>query len=138
MVDPETMRRRLALLADALADLRRYRDRFDADALRRDRDAQHMVLHALYVATQATIDIALHASADAELPTSATYQQAFANLAATGKLDEAFARKMMGWAGLRNVLAHQYASIDLGRVAAALHGELGDLDRFAAIAANWV
>ena len=39
--------------------------------------------------------------------------------------------------GLRNVLAHQYASIDLGRVAAALHGELDDLDRFAAIAAAW-
>ena len=43
---------------------------------------------------------------------------------------------MMGWAGLRNALAQQHASIDLGRVAAALHGELGDLDRFAAIAAT--
>ncbi|MFN7669675.1 MAG: type VII toxin-antitoxin system HepT family RNase toxin [Planctomycetota bacterium] len=131
------MRRRLALLRDALADLRRYRDRFDADALRRDRDAQHMVLHALYVAAQSTIDIALHACADAEQPTATTYQQAFAHLATSGRLDQAFASKLMGWAGLRNVLAHQYASIDLGRVAAALHGELDDLDRFAAIAAAW-
>lgn len=137
MVDPETMRRRLALLRDALADLRRYRDRFDADALRRDRDAQHMVLHALYVAAQSTIDIALHACADAEQPTATTYQQAFAHLATSGRLDQAFASKLMGWAGLRNVLAHQYASIDLGRVAAALHGELDDLDRFAAIATAW-
>jgi len=137
MVDPEAMRRRLALLRDALADLRRYRDRFDADALRRDRDAQHMVLHALYVAAQSTIDIALHACADAEQPTATTYQQAFAHLATSGRLDQAFARKLMGWAGLRNVLAHQYASIDLGRVAAALHGELDDLDRFAAIASAW-
>ncbi|MFN9274611.1 MAG: type VII toxin-antitoxin system HepT family RNase toxin [Planctomycetota bacterium] len=137
MVDPEAMRRRLALLRDALADLRRYRDRVDADALRRDRDAQHMVLHALYVAAQSTIDIALHACADAEQPTATTYQQAFAHLATSGRLDQAFARKLMGWAGLRNVLAHQYASIDLGRVAAALHGELDDLDRFAAIAAAW-
>ncbi|MDA1222813.1 MAG: DUF86 domain-containing protein [Planctomycetota bacterium] len=138
MVDPDTLRRRLALLRDALADLRRYRDRFDAEALRRDRDAQHMVLHALYVAAQASIDIALHACADAEQPMATTYQQAFANLAASGQLDEAFARKMTGWAGLRNVLAHQYAPIDLGRVAAALQGELDDLDRFAATAATWV
>ena len=137
MVDPETLRRRLALLRDALADLRRYRDRFDAEALRRDRDAQHMVLHALSVAVQATIDIALHACADAEQPMATTHQPAFANLAAGRRLDEAFARKVMGWTGLRNELAHQYASIDLGRVAAALHGELDDLDRFAAIASAW-
>ena len=97
-----------------------------------------MVLHALYVAAQTSIDIALHACADAEQPMATTYQQAFANLAASGQLDEAFARKMMGWAGLRNVLAHQYAPIDLGRVAAALQGELDDLDRFAATAATWV
>ena len=33
MVDRELMRRRLALLNDALADLRRYRSRYDAATL---------------------------------------------------------------------------------------------------------
>lgn len=72
MVDPATVRRRLSLLQDALADLRRYRTRFDAAALRADRDAQHMVLHALYVAAQAAIDLALHAAGDSEQPVAAT------------------------------------------------------------------
>ncbi|MCA8978086.1 MAG: DUF86 domain-containing protein [Planctomycetes bacterium] len=137
MVDRETIRRRLALLQDALADLRRYRTRFDAAALAADRDAQHMVLHALYIAAQAAIDIALHAAADAEQPNAATYQQAFARLADAGRLDRELATRMMGWAGLRNVLAHHYATIDYGRIAATLANELPDLERFAAAAATW-
>jgi uncharacterized protein YutE (UPF0331/DUF86 family) len=137
MVEPETVRKRLALLQDTLADLHRYRARFDARALKEDRDAQHMVLHALYVAAQAAIDIALHATADSEQPTAATYQQAFDRLAACGRIDHALAKPMMGWAGLRNVLANHYAIIDYARIAATLAGELDDLERFAAVAASW-
>src|SRR5262245_12464841 len=102
MVERELIRRRLALLQDALADLRRYRAKYDAATLKGDRDAQHMVLHALYIAAQCAIDLALHAAADAEQATSSTYQQAFERLAAAGRLDAALARRMAGWAGLRN------------------------------------
>lgn len=137
MVEPETIRRRLALLQDALADLRRYRSKYDAKALGTDRDAQHMVLHALYIAAQAAIDIALHAAADDEQPTSTTYQQAFERLAATGRLDRDLAERMRGWAGLRNLLAHHYATIDYARIAATLQNELGDLEQFAVAASRW-
>src|SRR5690606_28824331 len=105
--------------------------------LQADRDAQHMVLHALYVAAQAAIDLALHASADAEQPGSVTYQQAFERLAAAGRIEPELARRLMGWAGLRNVLAHHYASIDFTRIAATLQNELVDLERFAAIVSTW-
>jgi len=137
MVDQETLRRRLALLLDALADLRRYRVRFDAAALQTDRDAQHMVLHALYVAARSAIDLALHAAADAEQPTSTTYHQAFERLAASGRIDPALAARLVGWAGLRNVLAHYYANIDYARIAATLANELPDLEQFAAAVASW-
>lgn len=36
----------------------------------------------------------------------------------------------MGWAGLRNVLAHHYASIDYAKIAATLANELQDLEQF--------
>jgi uncharacterized protein YutE (UPF0331/DUF86 family) len=137
MVDRETIRRRLSILQDALADLRRYRAKYDAAALAADRDVQHMVLHALYVAAQAAIDLALHAAADAEQASPTTYQQAFERLAAAGRLDHGLAVRMMGWAGLRNVLAHHYANIDYARIAATLANELPDLEQFAAQAAGW-
>ncbi len=137
MVDQETLRWRLAILQDALADLRRYRAKYDATALRDDRDVQHMVLHALYIAAQAAIDIALHATANAEQPTSPTYQQAFANLAATGRLDAALAKRLMAWAGLRNVLAHHYTRIDFTLIARTLAMDLGELEQLAAIVSQW-
>ena len=137
MVGRDVILRRLAVLLDALSDLRRYRVRFDAAALQADRDAQHMVLHALYVATQAAIDIAMHACAGTEQPEAATYQEAFLRLQQTGLLNAGLATKMSGWAGLRNVLAHQYATIDLARIARTLHAELGDLEEFARVAAGW-
>ena len=96
-----------------------------------------MVLHALYVAAQAAIDIALHAAADAEQATSSTYQQAFERLAQQGRLEAGLARRMMGWAGLRNVLAHHYATIDYTRIAATLANELGDLESFAGVASTF-
>ncbi|MFO1076707.1 MAG: DUF86 domain-containing protein [Planctomycetota bacterium] len=138
MVDRETLLRRLGLLQDALADLRRYRRQFDAAALRTNRDAQHMVCHALYVAAQAAIDIGLHAAADAEQPGAETYQQAFARLADAGRLTPELARRMQGWAGLRNVLAHHYATIDYERIATAMTSELDDLEQFVVAAAGWL
>ena len=137
MVDPATVRRRLSLLQDALADLRRYRAKYDATALKSDRDVQHMVLHALYIAAQSAIDLALHAAGDSEQPTATTYQQAFERLASAGRLDAALAQRMMGWAGLRNVLAHHYATIDYARIAATLANELPDLEQFATAASSW-
>jgi uncharacterized protein YutE (UPF0331/DUF86 family) len=126
------------MLQDTLADLRRYRAKYDQRALLADRDAQHMVLHALYIAAQSAIDLALHAGADAESPASTTYQQAFERLAAAGRLDSALAQRCMGWAGLRNVLAHHYATIDYARIANTLAHELDDLEQFAVVAAGWV
>lgn len=138
MVERETLLRRLSLLQDALADLRRYRARFSAADLENDRDVQHMVLHALYIAAQAAVDIALHAAADAEEPLAATYQQAFERLAATGRIDAELAQQMKGWAGLRNVLAHHYASIDYRRIASTLANELPQLERFAMAVSSWL
>lgn len=137
MSDAEVIRRRLTVLQDALHDLRRYRDRFDEASIVGDRDVQHMVLHAMYVAAQAAIDLALHVGATAEAPAASTYQQAFARLASAGKIEASLAQRMMGWAGLRNVLAHHYVSIDYRRVASTLANELPDLEAFAAAAATW-
>ncbi|HEV8325454.1 MAG TPA: DUF86 domain-containing protein [Myxococcota bacterium] len=138
MVQAETVRRRLSTLLDALADLRRYRAGVDAERLRSDRDTQHMVLHAMYVAAQSAIDLAFHALSDAEAPQPATYQQAFQRLGESGLLPAELARRMTGWAGLRNVLAHHYPIIDYGRVHAALVNDLADLEAFAAAASSWL
>jgi uncharacterized protein YutE (UPF0331/DUF86 family) len=138
MVRVESVRQRIDVLLDALSDLRRYRSSVPRDVLLADRDSQHMVLHAMYVAAQAAIDIALHALADAEQPLTNTYREAFQRLGAMGMLDAELARRLEGWAGLRNVLAHFYGSIDYGLVHDALVNDIGDLEELARLAATWL
>jgi len=138
MVREDIVRQRLDVLQNALADLRRYRERFSREQFLSDHDAQHMVLHALYIAAQASIDLALHAVADAAGTTPATYQDAFPEAARLGLIDAALAPKLSGWAGLRNVLAHHYPVVDYGKVHDALRGDLVDLESFAAAAARWL
>ncbi|MBI2895065.1 MAG: DUF86 domain-containing protein [Deltaproteobacteria bacterium] len=138
MVRSDVLGKRLDLLLDVLADLRRYRESVTRERLAAERDTQHMVLHAMYVAAQAVIDIALHALADADRPPGATYRDAFRELASAGLLDAGLANRLEGWAGLRNVLAHHYASVDYGLLHDALVGDLGDLEAFAAAAGAWI
>lgn len=138
MVRRDVLRKRLDILLDALSDLRRYRESVARERLQTDRDTQHMVLHAMYVAAQAAIDIALHALADAERPAGSSYREAFRALVSAGLAPDEMADRLEGWAGLRKVLAHHYASIDYTLVHDALVSDLGDLEAFALLAARWL
>jgi uncharacterized protein YutE (UPF0331/DUF86 family) len=135
MVQAEKARRLLAVLLDNLADLRRYRASITRTQLTGERDVQHMVLHALYLAIQSAVDLALHAGADAGLPQVASYGDVFRRLADAGMLERSLAERLVGWAGLRNVLAHFYPVLDYDRIFVAL-GEITDLETFAAVMAR--
>lgn len=131
MVDRDKAERLLQVLLDALSDLNRYATTVTLGQLQSHRDTQHMVLHALYVAVQSMVDLALHIAADAGLPQPPSYRGIFQHLAEASLLDAEFAQRLEGWAGFRNVLAHFYSVIDYKRVYQALE-ELDDLERFAA------
>jgi len=47
-----------------------------------------------------------------------------------GILEDGLARRLAGWAGLRNVVAHSYPVIDFDRIHKALREDIGDLDSF--------
>jgi uncharacterized protein YutE (UPF0331/DUF86 family) len=133
MMAREKLARLVEVLRDNLADLRRYASGPAMADIQRSRDAQHMVLHAMYVATQAAIDAATHVVADRGLPRATTYAETFDRLAEAGVIETGLARRLADWASMRNVLAHFYPVIDFGRVERALHDDLGDFDRFVAV-----
>ena len=135
MVGEERARRLLTELLGSISDLERYRQSVTREELRASRDRQHMVLHALYVATQSALDLAMHLGADAGLPQAETYQDAFRRLGEAGWLDADQVERLAAWAGFRNVLARFYATVDYDRVFDAL-SEVSDLERFAAIVSS--
>jgi uncharacterized protein YutE (UPF0331/DUF86 family) len=129
VVDADKARRLIQTLLDAVSDLHRYGRSLTRDKLAADRDSQHMVLHAMYVAVQATVDLAMHVAADRGLPQPVTYRAVFRQLADAGVIEQPLAERLEGWAGFRNVLAHFYSTVDYDRVHAAL-SEVADLEAF--------
>ena len=129
MVDRERASALIEVVRAALGDLDRYALSIDADRLRRDRDAQNMVLHAIYAAAQGSIDLAMHIVADEALRSATSYRDAFESLRDAGWIPEELCAKLCGWAGLRNVIAHGYVRLDLDIVHAALaeRGQLAEL-----------
>lgn len=132
-------REKLALLVraldEALADLDRYAQEVPFERFVSDRDAYRMVCHALYVAAQATLDIAEVLLTDRRLGPAATYREAIDLLATDGVLEPGLAREIGGWVGLRNVLAHVYTRLDLERLHDACATGLDPLRSFREIAA---
>lgn len=118
-------------LGEALDDLDRYAGQFDLPRLETDRDAQRLVLHAMYVAIQACVDEAAEICRDAGLDCGSTYRQVFTTLGGAGILDTELAGRMASWASMRNVLAHFYPVIEMRRVHEAL-ADRGDLRAFEA------
>jgi uncharacterized protein YutE (UPF0331/DUF86 family) len=121
----------LEALRQSLVTLDRYQQTVDRERLLRDVDAQNMVLFALYRAVQGAIDLGQHLIAELSLPVPAAYREVFRSLADAGLLTSELGAKLQGWAGFRNIIAHDYGVLDMQLVAQALHADLVDLHEFA-------
>jgi uncharacterized protein YutE (UPF0331/DUF86 family) len=121
----------LAELREALRVLGRYRATVPRERLMAEIDTQNMVLFALYRAVQCSIDLGQHVIAERELPVPSAYREVFRVLGSAGIVDATLAEHLERWGGFRNVVAHQYGSLDLERVARALYEDLDDLEDFA-------
>lgn len=135
MSDPERFLALVEVLRQAVATLARYRATVARARLLDDPDTQNMVLFALYRAIQAAVDLGQHVIAERGLPIPSSYREVFTVLGNAGVVDASLAARLQGWGGLRNVIAHQYGSLDIERVAAALYDELGDLEGFITVMA---
>lgn len=119
MVDSHLVEQRIAAIRDRLARIEQTLPEDRARFLG-ERTTQEVVAFNLFLAFQDALDLAAHLIADRgyELPTTA--REHFEILQRHGVLSEPVARAMAACAGLRNLIAHAYGTLDLGR----LHDEL--------------
>lgn len=115
LVKPDVVTRKLGRsqgwLADAESILRQPRETFLADAKERD-----LATFYLFLAIQEAIDLAIHWVADEEWGTTDDVGGTFDILAERGAIDSSLAERLRGCVGLRNRIAHGYASLDHARV----------------------
>jgi uncharacterized protein YutE (UPF0331/DUF86 family) len=116
-------------LSEALEDWERYQC-VSLKQLNTDRDKRNMVLHAMLVSIQASIDIANHLIAEKELRKPATYRESFEILGQSELIPEGMTRELSDLAGFRNVLVHVYWGLDMEEVHGVLQNDLRVLRAF--------
>ena len=129
MVDSEIFSRRLDALEGYLDRLRRLGEAPEPDYLA-EPGIHDLAARYLHLAVEASIDLANHWIADQGLRTPDSNRDTFTVLEEAGEVDATLAERMRGWAGFRNVLVHDYITIDHRIAYAAIRDELADLVRF--------
>lgn len=137
MVDRDVVAAKLAQLSEHIARVRKACPA-TADELRTDQDRCDLVAFNLMLAVQDCLDVASHIIADEGWPTATTLAEAFRRLGDEDVLSERVADALTRAAGLRNVVAHGYAGVDVGFVHRGATAGLADLEAFAAAIAVWL
>lgn len=125
MVDPERVRTRLGSLEADLQDLMEKQAVSNRE-YHNDRDLQAIVERRFETSIQACLDIAAHIVTAEGFREPSDYGDLFRILEAEGILSPTTADQMVEMAGFRNVLAHEYADLDVDRV----HEQLQNLEQF--------
>ena len=116
-------------LSDALKDWGKYQS-ISIEELRNNRDKRNMVLHAMLVSIQASIDIATYIIAQRGLAKPSTYRETFEILGKEKIIPEELADELSDLAGFRNILVHIYWGLNLEEVYAVLQNDLKTLYSF--------
>lgn len=109
----------------------------DVDALLADATLRAAVERWLQVSIEACVDLAGAIAAHEGWTPPGTARDTFLVLGRHGRLPPDLARRLASAAGLRNVLVHDYAEVDLERLARIVAEDLDDLRAFTALAAEW-
>ncbi|MGA7120001.1 MAG: DUF86 domain-containing protein [Polyangiaceae bacterium] len=129
--------RKLSLVRERVLQARSRRSA-SPEALRSNDVLLDALALSVLIAVQEAIDIAFHIATDEGWGVPASYAEGFAVLAKHGVFDSAVARSMTAAAGLRNRIAHAYATVDVERLWHELPEGLDAMDAFALAVATFV
>ena len=117
-------------LARKYLDILKEYKKYSRTELENDLNIRGAVERYLYLATQATIDTcdAFIALKDFRKPMS--IREGFEILGEKKIISPTLQEKMVKIAGFRNIMAHDYAKIDYGRVYDIVQNKLGDVSEF--------
>ena len=128
--------RRLDELNERLARLRPFQDKSRDDFLE-DPYLRDIVERNLEIAAQCCIDISHRIIAIEHAQKPQDYYEAILRMGELGVTPPGFARQLAPMAGFRNILTHEYLTIDWGIIYRRLHN-LDDFEQFASYVRAWL
>ena len=129
MVDETVQATKTAAVLDAVRRIREVLPASPED-FRKDRTTREIVTLNVFVAIQECVDLASHWLVDAGLSVPPTYGEIFLALADRGAIERPLAQSLSTATGLRNLIAHQYGTIDPVRLYDIAATRLDDLIDF--------
>jgi uncharacterized protein YutE (UPF0331/DUF86 family) len=129
MVKVDVVLERLNALDEYIRLLQPYAER-DIRSLTEDRMIYGGVLHHLQLAAQAVMDVSAHLQVELNLGRVHDYRESIVNLGKHGILPQEFAERISGLTGFRNILVHEYLTVDPLIVRGVLQDGLDDLEAF--------
>lgn len=135
-MDSALVLRKLAELDGYLEQLGEYSELAE-DEYRRDWKTQRVVDRTLQLTIECCTDIANHVISAKGLPVPTSYAHAFSVLAEGGLLPHGLAETMARIARFRNILVHQYTSVDPKIVVSILRTGMGDFRCYREAVLGW-
>jgi len=126
----------ISVIENKISHLKRYLDilksykQYSRLQIEKDANIKGMVERYLYLASQATIDLAEAVISFKNLRKPTTQGETFTILREAGMIDDGLEDKMIRMAGFRNVLAHDYLEINYDIVYDVLQNKLSDIEKF--------
>ncbi|MCD6221072.1 DUF86 domain-containing protein [bacterium] len=137
MIDKETINEKLENLKKYVGYLKEYR-KFSLEDIKKDYTLQGAIRYYLQIACECVIDICEIIISGLGLPKPDTARDSIEMLGENGILPLEFSLKISKMTGLRNILVHEYAKIDISEIYNHLQKKLDDFSQFAKLIATWI
>lgn len=125
------MLERLNQLEINVAELEKFKSRYSIEDIENDIQKEWILRYGLLESIQIVIDISCHLSNKFNLGNPQTYSECIELLVKNDFFDRELGDKLKGMVGLRNILIHEYVSVNIGRLYSLLD-YVNDFVRFAA------
>lgn len=130
MTSISAIENKISSIRKYLKILERYK-KYARKELEENIDVRGAVERYLYLASQASIDLAEAVISYRRLRKPATMGEAFHILCEEGVISARLRNKMSAMVGFRNIMAHDYEKVDYDIVYDVLHTGLKDIEEFA-------
>ncbi len=129
-MDSHLISLKLEKLQEYISYLKGYRAHC-LDEVKNDHTLTGAMLHYLQLSIECVLDIGEMMISALRLRKPDQAREIFVILAEQGIIAKDFARDFSAVAGLRNILVHEYADIDIERIYHYIHDPLNDFDLYA-------
>ncbi|KHE90423.1 MAG: DUF86 domain-containing protein [Candidatus Scalindua rubra] len=129
MVNKSVVLRKISFIRHNLSRLK-DKENISLESLKNDFDIQDIVLHNLQLAIQGCIDIGSHVISDEGWGVAGSLNEIFYILQNKGVIKAEMSEKMISMVGFRNILVHEYETINFAIVCNILQHHLKDINEY--------